>query len=215
MSFLNQLKAQAAALQSQQQREQRNYDENAADAEFACNTVLAYFRDLARQLNIIAPAGPKLSVDGKTPWPDMRLVDFRCDARKKMLRGKEVFDYMSLAWDIVPRHGKPVTAAVTANFPPDLERVQKRLGLGAIQHDRCDVRHPEKNTLLAYRFEFLTQSRGHVVVTPDHDQATLAFRAINLSGFEVIQNSWPARKVGQPLLDELAKRIVQQPSGFP
>ena len=70
------------------------------------------------------------------------------------------------------------------------------------------------NALLAYSFEFLTQSRGNVLVTPDHDTETLAFRAMNLSGFELVQASWPARQVGQALLDELAKRIVQQPNGF-
>lgn len=214
MSFLNQLKSQAAELQSRQAREQRNFEESTAQTEYACNTVSVYLQELARQLNVIAPPGPTLSVDGKTPWPAMRLVSFRCDARKKTLRGKEVYDYLSLGWDIVPQHGKPLLACVKVNFPPDLERVQKRLGWGAIQHERSDIRHPEKNALLAYSFEFLTQSRGSVVVTPDHDTATLAFRAMNLSGFELVQASWPARQVGQPLLDELAKRIVQQPHAF-
>lgn len=214
MSFLNQLKSQAAALQHQQAGVQRSFEESTAQTEYACQTVWVYLQELMRQLNVIAPAGPQLSVDGKTPWPAMHLKDFRFDARKKHLRGKEVFDYLTLGWDIVPQQGKPVAASVKVNFPPDLERVQKRLGLGAIPHDRQDVRDPERNALRAYRFEFLTQSRGSVVVTPDHDQASLAFRLTNLSGFELVTSTWTAQRVGSSLMDELAKRIVQQPSLF-
>lgn len=214
MSFLNQLKSEAAALQSQQASKQQGHAENAAQTEYACRTVWMYLQELARQLNVIAPPGPKLSVDGKTPWPTMQLRDFRVDARKKYLRDREVFDYLVLGWDIVPLHGKPVAASATVNFPPDLERVQQRLGWGRIPHERHDVRHPEKNVLLAYRFDFLTQSRGSVVITPDHDNAAFNFRALNLSGFEAVNATWPAQRVGQALMDELAKRIVQQPSLF-
>ena len=44
MSFLNQLKSQAAELQSRQAREQRNFEESTAQTEYACNTVAAYLR---------------------------------------------------------------------------------------------------------------------------------------------------------------------------
>ena len=214
MSFLNQLKTQAEILQSQQARQQLSVDGSLAQTEEACRSAWAYLQELGRQLKVIAPAGPALSVDGKTPWPAMRLVDFRVDARKKTLRGKEVFDYLAMGWKIVPLHGEPVSACVSVNFPPDLERVQQRLGLGRIEHERKEVRHPEKNSLLAYCFEFVTESRGGVVITPDHDKAELAFRLSNLGGFELVNTSWPARRVGPDLMDELAKRIVQQPSRF-
>lgn len=214
MSFLNQLKSQAAALQNQQAGTQRGLEENTTQTENACTSVWIYLQELARQLNVIAPPGPKLSLDGKTAWPAMKLTDFRVDARKKTLRGKEVFDHLNIGWDIVPLQGEPQFATVKVNFLPDLERVQKRLSMGAIQHDRQEIRHPEKNDLRAYVFEFRTQSRGSVMVTPDHDHATLAFRAANLRGFEIVDSHWPAQRVGQQLMDELAKLIVQQPSLF-
>ena len=214
MSFLNQLKSQAQALQSQQAQNQRSFEDNIAQTESACKSAWAYLQDLARQLNVITPMGPEFSVDGKTPWPAMRLVDFRVDARKKMLRDKEVFDYLNIGWDILPVHGKPIEASVRVNFPPDLERVQKRLQLGGIPHERKEVRHPVKNTLLAYCFEFTTQARGGVVITPDHDNGSIGFRLINLSGFEVATTRYSAPQVGSALMDELAKRIVQQPSRF-
>lgn len=107
MSFLNQLKSQAKALQSQQHQLQSNVEESTAQVEGACQVALQYLQDLARQLNVIVPAAPGFSVDGKTPWPAMKLVDFRVDARKKMLRSHEAFDYIGMAWRIAPRVSEP------------------------------------------------------------------------------------------------------------
>lgn len=214
MSFLNQLKSQASALQEQKSTLTQNLDTNIAQTEAACKTVWYYISDLARQLNVIAPAGPKFSLDGKTPWPAMKLTDFRADFRKKRLRDKEVFDYIGMGWQIVPQMGVPVGGAVTVNFPPDLERVQSRLSVGMVKHERKEVRHPEKNTLQAFRFEYITETRGSVTVTPDHDNAKIEFRVVNANGFEVVNTSWPAGRIQTDVLDELAKLIVAQPSSF-
>jgi hypothetical protein len=214
MSFLNQLKTQAQALQTSQSGPQANVQSNTAQTELACKTIALYINDLAQQLNVIAPAGPRLSVDGKTPWPAMKLLEFRYDARKKMLRNTEVVDYIAMGWRILPAIGKPVGGAVEVNFPPELERVQSRLAAGNVQHERKEIRHPEKNTLLALRFEYLTEARGSLVVTPAHDNAQIAFRIGNANGFEVVNTSYPASAIRSELLDELAKYIVVQPSRF-
>lgn len=214
MSFLNQLKSQASALQSQQSVLQQNLEANTAQTESACKTVYYYLAELARQLNVLAPPGPKFSLDGKTPWPAMKLTGFRVDTRKKMLRDKEVVDYIGMGWNIVPQVGEPVGGTVSANFPPDLQRIETRVVSGAIKHERKEVRHPEKNTLLAIRFDYLTEARGSVVVTPDHDKANLAFRIANANGFEIINTTWPASRVQTDMLDELAKLVVAQTNRF-
>lgn len=214
MSFLNQLKSQAKALQSQQTEDQAALEENTANTEAACRYALPYLQDLARQLNVIAPAGPKLSLDGKTPWPLMKLTEFRVDSRKKTLRNREVFDYIGMGWRIVPHVGDAVAGIVRVNFPPDLQRVEARLALGAVKHERKEIRHPEKNTLQAIAFEYLTQTRGNVLITADHDKALLTFRVVNASGFDVINTSWRADRIKAELMDELAKSIVGQPNTF-
>ena len=120
-----------------------------------------------------------------------------------------------MGWQIVPQMGVPVGGAVTVNFPPDLERVQSRLSVGMVKHERKEVRHPEKkNTLQAFRFEYITETRGSVTVTPDHDNAKIEFRVVNANGFEVVNTSWPAGRIQTDVLDELAKLIVAQPSSF-
>lgn len=214
MSFLNQLRSQAKALQSEQGQLQLNLEENTAQTESACRCALPYLEDLARHLNVIGPAGPKFSLDGKTPWPAVKLTDFRVDSRKKMLRNREVFDFMAIGWRVVPRIGQPVGGTVTVNFPPDLQRVEARLAMGPVKHERKELRHPEKNTLQAIRFDYLTETRGSVVVTPDHDKAAVAFRLLNATGFEILNTTWPAATVKTELLDELAKLVVGEPNRF-
>ncbi|MDO8278998.1 MAG: hypothetical protein Q8K31_06045 [Burkholderiaceae bacterium] len=215
MSFLNQLKSQASALQGAQSAQSQDLEINAARAEAACKTIWLYFSELARQLNIIAPAGPRFTLDGKKPWPAMKLVNFRVDARKKTLRNnKEGYDHIAMGWQIVPQVGAPVGGTVSANFPPELQRIESRLALGGVKHERREVRHPEKNTLLELRFDYLTESRGNVMATPDHDKAIIAFRLANANGFELINTSYPAAQITTELLDELAKLLVAQPTRF-
>ena len=214
MSFLNQLKTQASALQTQQVEQQQNLEANTKQTELACQTTALYLAELARQLNVIQPSGPQLSLDGRTPWPAMKLIDFRVDTRKKKLRERDVHDFIAMGWQIVPQHGAPVTDAVSVTFPPDLERVEKRLGYGGVKFERKDVRHPEKNTLQAIRFEYQTQARGYLTVTADHDESQLTFRLANVNGFEILNTSWDAGRIQTELLDELAKLVVGQPSKF-
>ena len=214
MSFLNQLKAEANHLQRQRGEQHAEREQGVAQTERACSLVLHYFQDLARQLNIIEPPAPTFSLDGKTVWPAMKLTGFRVDARRKLLDGKEVIDTMAIGWDIVPQDGAPVNAALSVNFPPDLERVESRLAMGPVKHERMEVRHPEKGSLLAIRFEYVTQTRGNVNVTADHGKAQLAFRLLNPSGFGIARATWPADDVNAALLDELAKLVVSRPSRF-
>ena len=214
MSFLSQLKSQASALQQQQHGQVQNLEVSTVQTETACQKAWSYLSDLVRQLNVIEPPGASFTLDGKTHWPAMKLTNFRADCRKKKLRDKEVFDYLAVGWQIVPQSGAPVGGSVSANFPPDLQRIEKRLAGGSVKHERVEVRHPEKNSLLALRFDYLTEARGSVTVTADHDNAQLIFRIANANGFEVITSNWAAGQVQTNTLDELAKMMVAQPHRF-
>jgi hypothetical protein len=214
VSFLNQLKTQAKALQGQQERENADLQENTAQTETTCKLALHYLGDLARQLNVISPAAPRFTLDGKTPWPAMKLTEFQVDSRKKMLRNREVFDWIGIGWRVVPQVGQPVGGTLRVNFPPDLQRVESRLAMGPVKHERKELRHPEKNVLQALQFDYVTETRGNILVTPDHDTATIAFRLMNASGFGIVNTTWPAAQLKQDVLDELAKLVVSQPQRF-
>jgi hypothetical protein len=214
VSFLNQLKSQASALQSAQTAQQTQTAATLQLTEAAAKTAWFYVTDLAKQLNVITPPGPSLSLNGKTPWPAMKLVDFQVDARKKKLRDQEVFDYIAIGWRIVPSEGLPVSGSVSANFPPDLNRIEARLSAGAVKHERVNVRHPEKDTLQAIRFDYLTEARAGVTISTDHDAARLVFRLANVSGFEVLNTAYRADQIQSRVLDELAKLMLGQSSSF-
>lgn len=215
MSFLSELKNQATQLRDQQTGVAQDLAGVTKSTEMACITALPYLQDLCARLNVIKPtAAGRYSLDGKASFPQMQMQNFRCDSRKKMQRNQEMFDYIAIGWDLLPTTGQVALHSVTVNFPPDLERVTKRLSFGQIQHERKDVRHPETNKLQAYVFEYQTQSRGFVTLTPDQDTGQIAFRLVNLEEFGIDNISYPAQQVTGALLDELAKRIVGQQSRF-
>jgi hypothetical protein len=214
MSFLNQLKTQAQALQSQRKVEDRRNAEAIEQTEQACGFILSYLDDLARQLSVIEPPGPALTIDGRTPWPAVKLVEFRVDARRKGLGDREVFDYIAIGWRIVPRAGEQAGGVVTVNFPTDMQRVEDRLALGPVKHERIEVRHPERSVLQEVRYAYEAQTRGGVTVTPDHENGQIRFRLLNTDGLEVAYVSVPPSRVGHDLMDELAKRIVGHPNVF-
>jgi hypothetical protein len=214
VSFLNQLKSQATELSSQQAVAAHDLKANTANTEAACQLVAQYLRDLARHLTVIEPSGPHFTLDGKTPWPAMKLSNFHADARKKMLRDKEVFDTMTLGWTITSKMGVAVGGAVTISFLPEIERIQQILTFAHVEHERKETRHPQRNSLQSVRFEYTTQARGNVSVKADHDAAQLVFRVANANGFGITTSTIPVARVTSDLMDEMAKLIVAQASTF-
>ena len=214
MSFLNQLKSQASTLQSQQGAQSEKREANTLVTENAAKTAWLYISELVKQLNVISPLGPVLALDSKKPWPAMKLVGFQADVRKKKLDDQEVVDFISMGWRLVPAIGPLLTGSVSANFPPDLERIEKRLSAGQVKHERVNVRHPEKNTLKEIRFDYQTEARGSIKITADHDNGILMFRLVCVEAMEVKNVNVPVAQVQTRLLDELAKLVVRQPSTF-
>lgn len=215
MSFLSELKSRANALQGQELGAQRDLMAGAQACETACRMALAYLQDLCAQLNVIRPAAPvAYSLDGKLALPPLGQRNFRCDARRKLLRQAEVCDYIGVGWDLLPASGPVLTQSVSVNFPPDLQRVTERLSVGQMVHERTEQRHPATGKLLAYVFDYQTAARAFITLTPEHDAGCIAFRLSNVGGFGVLHARYPAAQVTAALMDELAKKLVGQPSRF-
>ena len=210
MNFLEQLKNQARELQNLQGAEVQTLEANAQAVEVACSTIWHYVADLVPQLNVIEPAACKLSLDGKTPWPAMKLTDFRFDARKKDLRGREVTHHIGMGWRLLPKDVAEERGSVSVNFPPELERVQTRLAGGQVKHERLEIRHPDTHKLQAITFDHELAARASVTFTPEHDQGFFKVRVAAVVGFEVRQLTFTAAQVNVALMDELAKAIVGQ-----
>lgn len=214
MSYLQQLRRQAQTLQTAQGAVRQGIEENTQATEQACERLYHYLGELARQLNVIQPPVSFLSLDKRDRWGEMRQCDFRVDARKKRLRDREVFDYVAMGWQMLPRTGPVGQAQVSVNFPPDQARVEKRLAAAQVPHERKEQRHPETNALQAYIYMYERSARASVLVTADHDAAQLKFRLGCVGRMEVVQLAMPASKVDGDALDELARLIVGEPSRF-
>ncbi len=214
MSFLNQLKSQAIVAQTQATQDTQAIAANTLQTELSSKTIWHYLNELCKHLNVLAPAGPVFALDKNTVWPAMKLIDFRLDQRKKMLRDKEVVETISLGWQIMPMVGQPATAYAVADFIPEMEQIERNLWFGGAKFERKDVFQPNKRPQRIIRFEYVQQARGYVTVTPDHDKAEFAFRLANTTGFGVKNVVWPAQRMQTDFLDELAKLIVAQPSQF-
>lgn len=214
MSFLNQLRQQAQVKQTGQTRQSEDLARQGELTESACRSAWTYLTELARQLNVLEPPTGPLSLDGRTPWPAMRQFQFRCDNRKKTWRDREVFDYLAMGWSFGPVEGAPPKGRVTVNFPPDLERVEQRLKAGSIRHERIEQRHPETQKLQALHFEHEFGGRSSLVLVPDHDAARVQIRLVAVNALEISQTVVEASRLDTRCLDELAKRIVGQPSQF-
>jgi len=214
MSFLQQLKNQAQDLQAKEGQVVQHLDAHVTATEQACQRVWHYLSDLAAQLNIIQPASRDISLDGKHKWPAMKLSDFRFDARKKILRQREVTEHLALGWRIVPVAPTRERGRVSVNFPPELERVENRLRAGKILHERLEQRHPDTHKLLAVVFEHDLAVRAGMVFTPDHDQARMGVRVMCVNGLVTTQVDVPVSQIGTAWLDDLAKAVVGQPSSW-
>ena len=214
MSFLQQLKQQATQVQSQQGNQVQHLEANVVATEQACQTLCHYLSDLATQLNVIQPPSRAISLDGKTRWPALKLANFRYDTRKKTLRQREVTDHVALGWVALPQTETQDLGRVSVNFPPDLERVESRLRVGQVKHQRLEQRHPDTHKLQAIVFEHELSFRASLLFTPDHDQARFQVRLVGVTGLEVLKMEWRAAEVTTARLDDLAKAIVGQPSSL-
>lgn len=212
MGFLDQLRQEAQAVQARQGEAFQHLDAHVNATEDACQLVSRYLSDLAAQLNIIQPAARPISLDAKTPWPPMRLTEFRYDTRKKILRQREVTEHIALGWLWVPQQAASERGSVRVNFPPDLERVESRLRAGQVRHERLEQRHPESNKLLAIVFEHDFAARGSVVFHADHDLAQFRVRLNGVTGLTVQQATVQVSAISSAWMDDLARAMVGQPS---
>jgi hypothetical protein len=214
MSFLNQLKSQAQTIQAQQSVDQQSQLQTLEAVERCTHQAWRYLDELAAQLRVLQPDGPRLSADGKTPWPAMRASDFRVDARRKSVQGRELFDYVLMAWTLMPKMGVAVQGSVSSGLLAEMQQIESRLGAGQVQFERFEKRIPPRNSLQSVRYDYQTQARGMVRLQPDHVSGNLEFRLVCVTGLEVRSKSFSAAMFPPAQLDELAKLLVGQSSSF-
>jgi hypothetical protein len=211
VGFLDDLKRQADDAKARLHTDTGQLDRNAALADVACKTASSYFSTLVQQLNVLQPRSKvTYRLDKRNSFAALPLCEFRADARRKKLRGADVFDHVALRW----RLKSDTRLSLVKNFLPDIEQIESRLRRSGAQFHAETVRNPETNKLQEMRYDVLADFEAAVNITPDHDGARLRFELINLDGFETVTVEFAAFEVGTARMDELARWIMGEPHGF-
>ncbi len=211
MGFLDDLKRQAEAAKAGQATDTAALERNALLAEAASKTVFSYFDTLIRQLEVLKPVSKtRYVLDRRTSFEQLPMVDFKVDARRRKLRGQDVYETISLHGRL--RNGQKL--AFTKDFLPDIEKIDAKLRQSNAPVHAQAVRNPDNNKLQEMRYEMLVDFAFAITVTPDHDRASLPFKVINFDGFETVTLELPALEVGSTRLDELAKWLLGEPHQF-
>jgi len=211
VGFLDDLKRQADAAKAAETTDVGALQRNAALADAACNTVFKYLNSLVQQLNVLQPVSKiTYRLDKRHAIDKLKLTDFRADARRKRLRGAEVFDHVVFRYQM--RSGQRLS--LTKNFINDIELLESRLRRSGAPMRNEAVKNPETGKLTEMRYEIICDFNATVTITPDHDGGRVRFELINLDGFETVNVEFPAFEVGNARLDELARWLMGEPNNF-
>ena len=211
VGFLDDLKRQAEAAKAAETTDVGALERNAALADAACNTAFKYLNSLVQQLNVLKPVSKvTYRLDKRHAIDKLKLTDFRADARRKRLRGNEVFDHVVFRYQL--KSGQRLS--LTKNFLPDIELLESRLRRSGAPMRNEAVKNPETGKLTEMRYEVIADFNASVQITPDHDGGRLRFELINLDGFETVNVEFPAFEVGNARLDELARWLMGEPNNF-
>jgi hypothetical protein len=211
VGFLDDLKRQADAAKATQTTDASALARNAALADAACKTAFAYLSTLGQQLEVLQPRSKtRFRLDNKHVFDNLKCCGYRSDARRKPLRGAEVYDHVVLNYQLQ----SGTRLVITKDFLPDIEKLDSRLRQSAATVDRESVRNPDNGKLQGVRYEFTADFHAFVRLTPDHDRGVVQFQIVNLDGFETVTVEFQAFDVGSALLDELARWLVGEPHQF-
>jgi hypothetical protein len=211
VGFLDDLKRQADATKAAQDTDSAALARHAALVDAACKTTFAYFVALGQQLDVLQPASKaRYRLDNRHVFDGLKRCAFRADARRKTLRGAEVYDHVVLHFQL--RGGTRIV--ITKDFLPEIEKLDARLRQSAATVDREAVRNPDNGKLQQVRYEFSADFHASVRLNPDHDRGVVQFQMQNLDGFESVSVEFPAIEIGSARLDELARWLVGEPNQF-
>ncbi len=211
MGYLDDLKRQAEQAQARQTNDRSSLERNMLVVEAACTSAHRYFTQLATQLNVLKPVSRAVfRFDTQTEFRNLQLSGFRADARMKKLRHVDVFDHVSITFDM--KTGTRLTIA--KDFPPTMEKLEARLLQCGAPYTGDVIRDPATGKFVEKRYEIRADFRGSVRVLPDHDAGWVEFQVVNIEGLGTTRVKFPGFEIGTARLDELARWMTGEPNRF-
>lgn len=210
MGLLDDLKKKADALQTQQltQDQLRQADVDAVDK--ALRDTFRYLDDLLKQLTVIKPENAStFSLPALGDIKGLKFDEAFINYRQKREGARDVFDYVALY--IKWAGDKPMM--VVRDLPPAIERLRKQLDEYNLKFDVKEDFN-ERRSITKATFNVQCRVRSDVEIRGLYGQGKLRIEAKNLLRFGADYFTVPAEDISEPVLEELARMLLGEPSGF-
>jgi hypothetical protein len=210
VSFLDDLKRQAATLRTPVTIEPVDLERNSRLSNGACRITRDYWKELSDQLNVITPPSKaRYLVDTRHPLEDLRCRNFRVlPVSRKDHAGEEHFESVMLVWQA---NGSGKRLRLEKTFPGEIERARAALRQAGIQFHEESIRQGDSGRTAGVALEFMPDVTASVRVLPLRESGRVKLIFTNVDQLERVEAEFPAVGMRLRQLDEIAKWIVGQP----
>jgi hypothetical protein len=208
MGLLDDLKKQADLVKTQQIVQQNLQGDKVKLVEDKMKQTFQYVHELLKQLAIVKPTSPLVySIPGVTDFRNLVFSESFIDYRKKRINDKEYFDtvHFFIKW------AGPDTYTTEKDMPPAMQRIREALWLSKVKFIEEEKKNV-KGFVVGAKFIVPASVLTDVIFKADHEQGKLNFQTTHMFGLGVEYLSVPAPEIGEPMLDDLAKALIGQPS---
>lgn len=214
MGFLDELKEQARAAQSQEPSaggapDAETLARNRRLANGACRLAHDYWKELVEHMNVLRPpSAAQYRIGARDPLEGLQCTNFRVLPQLKLMPGGEpLYETVLLAWHA---EGDKVQR-IDKEHPQEIERTRASLVQAGIQASEAPLRHAVSGRTQGTTFQFKPVVAASVRVTPLFDVGKVRLTFVNIDQLERVEGEYPAAGLRARLLDEIGRWIVGQP----
>jgi hypothetical protein len=210
MGLLDDLKKQAEMVKTQQLSQDSLREDAIKLVEDKMKQTFHYLNDLLKQLAVIKPTNPMVySVPGVGDLAKLQFAESFIDFRRKRINDKDHFDVITfyLKW------GSSESLVVERDMPVTAQKVRDLLfsyNLKFTEEETKNARGMVANT----KFTVQPFIVADVTIKADHEHGRLLITAKNLLRLGRDDFVVPAGEINDTMLEEFAKSLIGQPSGF-
>jgi hypothetical protein len=210
MGLLDDLKRQADQVRTQENLQRTVKDENIRVVESAMARTFQYLMELFKQLGVLKPTNPvAYAIPGVGDLANLQFTDSHVDYRKKKIGDKDYYDRIEfyLKWSL------PQNLVVERDMPPAAKKVRDMLWSVNVKFSEEEIKGPQ-GTVLKTRFTIPSAMVTEAEIRADHNERRILFSGKNLLRLGRDDFVIPADDLNDSSLDEFAKVLIGQPSGF-
>jgi hypothetical protein len=210
VGLLDDLKKKADALQTQQQSEDQLRQADIEEVDKALRQTFRYLDELLKQLVVVKPENAStFALPGIGEMKALKFSESFINYRQKREGEREVFDYVALfiKWTTTNE------LTVVRDLPPAVEKLRRQLDEYNLKYTIKEDFN-DRRSLTKAAFSITPLVRSDVEIRGLYGQGKLRIEAKNLLRFGADFFTVPARDIGEPVLEELARMLLGESSGF-